>query len=96
MYKMLQVRSAEGSQMGIVVAVGGGIVGVGEGVDVSIAGDVLVESDRIDSSIDGSVIGSEIGVQEYIGNRVRSKKNLYLFMVRRLIVQCDLRNIRLL
>ena len=87
---MLQVRSAEGSQMGIVVAVGGGIVRIGEGVGVSIAGDVLVESEGIDSSIDGSVIGSEIGVQEHIGNRVRSKKILYLFMARRLIVFCDL------
>jgi hypothetical protein len=50
--------------MGIVVAVGGGIVGVDIGIVALIAGDVLVGIDEMDSSFDGFAVEIEFGVQE--------------------------------
>ena len=65
---MLQVRSGEGSQMGIVVAVGRGIVGVDIGIVASIAGDVLVGIGGMDTSFDGFAVEIEFGVQEDSSN----------------------------
>jgi hypothetical protein len=65
---MRQVRSVVGSQTGIVVAVGGGIVGLAMGADVSIAEDGFVGIGVMDSSIDGSVTGSKFFVQELSTN----------------------------